>query len=101
MTVALSFTGSVFGHAADGGESTGRGRPRAALDGLGVLDAGLAQMHVHVDEARRHHQPGSVVDIRAAGIEIGAHRGDAAILERQVGYPIEAGGRIDDAAILN
>ena len=48
-------------HAADGGESARRRRARAGFDGLGVLDARLAQMHVHVDEAGR--------DDRAGGIE--------------------------------
>ena len=40
------------GHAADGGEAARRRRARAGLDGFGMLDARLAQMHVHVDEAR-------------------------------------------------
>ena len=42
------------------GESAGRRRARAGLDGLRVLDAGLAQVHVHVDEARRDDRAGRV-----------------------------------------
>ena len=41
------------GHTANGGEATCRRRPRAALNGFGVLDAGFAQVHVHVDETGR------------------------------------------------
>ncbi len=53
-------------HAADAGEAARRRRPRAGLDGLGVLDARLAQMHVHVDKARG--------DDGAGGVRACAHR---------------------------
>ena len=53
-------------HAADGGEASGRRGARAGFDGLGMLDARLAQMHVHVDEARRDDQAGGVEYLRAA-----------------------------------
>ena len=57
------------GHAADGGESAGRGRARAAFDGLGVLEARLAQVHVHVDEAGRDDQPAGVEDLGVAATD--------------------------------
>ena len=44
--------GSVLGMRADRGEAAVRGRTRAARDVFLVLVAGLAQVRVHVDEAR-------------------------------------------------
>ena len=52
------------GHAADGGEAAGRRGARAGLDGFGVLEARLAQVHVHVDEAGRHDQAGGIEHLR-------------------------------------
>ena len=62
------------GHGADGGESARGRRARSALDGLGMLEAGLAQVHVHVDEAGRDDQPGRVEHLGARGVEILARR---------------------------
>ena len=50
------------GHAADGGESSRCRSPRAGFYGFGMFKAGLAQMHVHVDEAGG--------DDQARGIEV-------------------------------
>jgi hypothetical protein len=66
-----------------------------------MLDTGLAQVYVYVDEARRHNEPGSIVHLSAGEIEIGAQRGDAPIFQRQVGYRVESRGRVDHAPILN
>ena len=40
------------------------------FDGLGVLEAGLAQVHVHVDEAGRDDQAGGIEHDRAGGVQI-------------------------------
>ena len=40
-----------------------------ALNGLRVLEAGFAQVHMHVDEARRHYHSGGVESLRACGEE--------------------------------
>ena len=50
------------GHGADGCEPAGRRRARAALDGFGVLEARLAQVDMHVDEAGGHYQAGGIED---------------------------------------
>ena len=72
-------------HAADGGESSGGRGARAGLDGFGMLDARLAQVHVHVDETGRHDQAGGIEDFRAGGFEIRADRGNDAIANEDVG----------------
>jgi hypothetical protein len=66
-----------------------------------VLDSGLAKMHVHVDEAGRNHEARCVKHLGAGEIEARAHAGDPAIFNRKVGYRIESGRRIEDAAIFN
>ena len=44
-------------------DPAGRRRLAAALDQLHVLGAGLAQLHAHIDEARREAQPGEIDDL--------------------------------------
>ena len=74
------------GHAADGGEAAGGRGARAGLDGFGVLEARLAQVHVHVDEAGSYDQAGGIEDLRAArGFEIGADGGDDAVANENIG----------------
>ena len=51
------------GHRADGGVAAEGGRPRPGLDGLGVLAARLAQVHVQVDQAGADDQPVAVDDL--------------------------------------
>src|SRR4029077_15863183 len=93
--------GHGVGHAADRSEATGCGCPGACFDSLVMLDAGPAQMYVDIDEAWSHYQSGSVVNFSIGEIEIDAQRRDASILNRQVLYQVEAGGRVDDTAIFN
>ena len=50
---ALAVDGRIgVGHAGDRGEAAGHGRGRAAGDGLVFLEARLAEVDVHVDQAR-------------------------------------------------
>jgi hypothetical protein len=93
--------GDCVWHAADGSESAGGGGAGAGLDGFGVLDAGLAEVDVHVDETGGDDEAGGVEDAGADGVEIGADLGDAAVLDGHVGDGVEAGGRVDDAAVLD
>ena len=55
------------GHGADGSEAAARRRPSAGLDGLLVLEAGIAQVRVEVDEPRRNDEAGGVDDPGAVG----------------------------------
>jgi hypothetical protein len=54
-------------------------------DGLLVLEAGLAQVHVDVDEPRAHDLPGGVEDRGAVGHgQLAAHALDAAAADEHV-----------------
>ena len=100
MTVALSFTGFVFGM-----QQTDVKPPAAAarapdLDGLGVLETRLAKMHVHVDEAGRDDHAGCVEHLGTRRVQIrDPISAIDAILQQHVGDPIVPGRRIDHAAV--
>ena len=59
-TAALSIGGSVLGMATTAVNPPSAAARAAALDGLGFLAAGLAQMGVQVDESRGHQAPAGV-----------------------------------------
>ena len=66
VTFALSLTGVGVRHARDGGEPTGDRRRGASRHRFLVLLTWLAQVHVHVDEARTDDEPGWNLDDRRA-----------------------------------
>ena len=71
-----------------------------------MLEARLAQMHVHIDEARSHHQPGGVEKFTARRRHSRAHAPldhgfDESVLNPDVGDAVVSGCRIDHPAILN
>src|SRR5262249_7003854 len=88
-------------HAADRGKSAGGGRPRSGFDGLGVLNSGLAKMHVHVDETRGHNQTGRIKHLGARVIEPRAPCYNASLLDSEIGHGVESRRRIEDASIPN
>ena len=57
-------------HATDGAEPSRGGRPRSRLDRFGMLDAGLAQVDVNVDEPRSDDTAGGVMDFRVWGFDL-------------------------------
>ena len=78
------------GHGHHGGEPAQGGAPGAGLDGLGVLPAGLAEMDVQIDEARRNHAPGGVE--RAVAVQPrGVDRDHPAVADQHVGAAAAAG----------
>ncbi len=89
------------GHAANGGEASGRGGARSAFDGLGVLKARLAQMNVHIDEAGRDNESRGVDLVCAGGVEILSDGSDAATFDRDVAHRVETAGRVHHAAVAN
>ena len=89
------------GHAADGGEAAGRRGAGAGLDGFGMLDARLAQMHVHVDQPGRHHQSGGIEYLGTFRVKILADCLDAAVVDAHIGRTFVAGRGVDDVAVLN
>ena len=92
--------GLCVGHAAHGGESARRRGAGAALDGFGVFNARLAQMHVDVDEAGCDDQSGGIVDSCAGALDGGLDRGDPLVIEQHVALGVETAGRVHDAAVL-
>ncbi len=92
--------GLCVGHAAHGGESARCRGAGAALDGFGVFDARLAQMHVDVDEPGRDNQSGGIVDLRARALDGGRDRGDPLVVDQHVALGIETAGRVHDVAVL-
>ena len=72
--------GSRVGHRADRCEAPGGGGPGTGSDRLLVLLPRLPQVDVHVDEARRDEQAGTVDDLGVLGrADVGADRGHEAI----------------------
>ncbi len=60
---------------------------------LGVLEAGLAQVHVHVDEAGRDDHAGGVEDFGLRRGEIRRDTGDASIDDEHVGDAVRVATR--------
>jgi hypothetical protein len=90
------------GHAGDRSESAARRRLGAAFDRLLVFLSRLAQMGVHVDEARCHDQIFDVDGRAAAYFFYGF--GDLlelAVLDQDIHDPVHGTGRVDKAAVLN
>ena len=89
--------GFGVGHAGDGGKPARQGRRRAGGDGLVVFASRLAQVNVHVDQARRDDFAAGVDDqVLAVARRVVA--GDAAVLDEQIGHAIQLLAGIDDAA---
>ena len=58
-------------------------------------------MHVHVDEAGRHHQTRGIENNGAGALEAAADGLNVAILDQNVRQPVQAGSRVDHASVLN
>ena len=69
--------------------------PRPGLDGLGVLAARLAQVHVQVDQAGADDQPVAVHDLGPGRVQARPDPGDPAVVDQHVGGPVMAGRRVD------
>ncbi len=90
--------GLRVGHGADGGESAAGRRQGTGGDGLLVLEAGLPQVGVDIDEAGADHQPRRVDVLRGAFPRARPHRLHTPVDDEHVGYGVQAVGRVDDAA---
>ena len=86
------------GHRAHRREATVGGCGETGRDRLGVLVAGLAQMHVEVDETGQHEQV-RLTDRRAAARP--GQLADAAALDEQAAPPLTPGAGIDQPGILD
>ena len=77
--------GARVGHGEDRRVAARRSGCRAAGDGLGVLAAGLAQVHVEVDEAGQGDEAVGVEHLDSPVATHGADLADDAVLDEQVG----------------
>src|SRR5262249_41092822 len=89
-------------HAANGGKSSSRSGGSAGGDSFLVTLAGLAQMDMQVDEARRNDQAPCIeflvcVTTNLVGWSNFSH---AAVAQKDVHGSIDPGGRIDHMATL-
>ena len=85
-------------HAADGREAALRGSAGAGGDVLLLLLARLAQVHVHVHEARDDDLAGQVALDALLDGEAGAHLDDLAVADDDVGHLVKADLRVDTRA---
>ena len=96
---AVVVDGTRVRHAADGGETPGGGRAGAGRHGLLVFLAGLAQVHVHVDEPGADDLAGRVHDLGVGGrLEASSQPRDLAVLDEDVLDSVDGVRRVDDAA---
>ena len=78
--------GSRVGHRHDRGEPAARRGARAGLDGLRLLVARLAQVHVQIDEPRAHHTPRGVQHVSSSPAhQVGRDVDDVAVAHADVG----------------
>ena len=89
------------GHASHGGETAGDRGGRAGGDRFFTRLAGLAQVHVHIDEAGRDERAGRFHDARVRGGEMFADRDHDAVLDEQVAQRVDALRGIDEPAAAN
>ena len=65
ITASESCAGSVFGIATMAVKPPSSCGAASGLDGLGIFAAGLTQMHVEIDEARRNDALAGIEDVVA------------------------------------
>ena len=88
-------------HAADRREASGRRGPRTALDGFGVLDPRLSQMHVDVDESGRDDLAFRLQHLRVRAFDPRLDRDDAGAVDEHVPLRVESGRRVDRPSVSN
>src|SRR5207249_862939 len=76
-------------------------RRGAGLDRLVLFSTRLAQMDVHVDQARHDDQPGGVNRAVGEPFGLGPQTGDAVVADPEVRHLVEVLSRIDDSAVTD
>ena len=88
-------------HAGDAGEASRGGGAGSGRDRLLPLVPGLAQVDVHVDEARdRRTTPARSRTVAAGGVDSLPDAGDAAVFDEDVVRSVDPGRRIDEPSVL-
>ena len=98
MSAGESSAGSVLGMHATARETARHGGGAPGGDRFLVRQPGLAQVHVHVDEARSDHGIAGVERLGVAGAQMLADFGDAPVTDEEIAPGIQGLRRIDDAA---
>jgi len=89
--------GVGVGHRGDVGEAAVGRRTAARLDGLLVLEAGVAEVHVHVDETRDEVLAGRVDDLGVRRrLEADADLDDVLVVDEHVTDVVKTHLRVDD-----
>ncbi len=92
--------GSGVGHDSDGSKSAADGSPRTGEDGLGLLAAGLTDLHVQVNLAGSYQQAlGFDSDVCGSGDL--AKGGYSIVLNEQVGRDSGAASGVDSSAVFD
>ncbi len=86
------------GHGADGGEAAARRCERAGRDRLFVLEAGLAEMRVDVDEPGANNETTGIDGLARILPSSRAHFSDAAVGDEDVSDDVDVVGGVDYAA---
>ena len=89
------------GHTGDAREASRSRGAGSTGDRLLVLEAGLAQVDVHVHEARRDDAAGGVHALGAVGVEARPELFDFSVDNAHIELIINAIRRVYDAAVLN
>ena len=87
-------------HAAHGGETAMGSRTGAGSDIFLLLETGLAQMHVHVDQTGNGDLSAHIAGFALFDGKVLAHFGDLAVADHDVANFIERDLRVDRANIL-
>jgi hypothetical protein len=82
------------GHAGHRSKAAGCGRPGAGHDVFLVLVAGIAQVHVYIDQPGNHQLSPGVDHLCLASFDIFANIGDLAVLDKEIEGVIDVMDRI-------
>ena len=66
-----------------------------------MLDAGLAQVDVNVDEPRSDDTAGGVMDFRVWGFDLFFDGRDQSVFHQNIARAVEPGRRVDHPAVLH
>ena len=88
-------------HAADRGEAAAGRRLRAGGDRLLVLEAGVAQVAVEVDETGADDEAGGVDRLRPVGSQVRPDGGDAPVGDEEVAHEVDVPSRVEDASVTD
>ena len=93
--------GGGVGHRRDVCEAAVRRRAGTGLDGLLVLETGVAEVNVHVEQAGYQVLARAVDDLGAVAGQVMARLGDLVALDEDVEDLVEAELRIDDVCTFD